>query len=51
MLCGLFLIVDLHRPERFWHMLFNSEVVQAAFAERLADSRAGLAAHDGMRRC
>jgi protein NrfD len=29
-LCGLFLILDLHRPERFWHMLFKSEVVQAA---------------------
>jgi formate-dependent nitrite reductase membrane component NrfD len=29
-LCGLFLIVDLHRPERFWHMLFRSEFVHAA---------------------
>src|SRR5438445_10124278 len=26
-LCGLFLIVDLGRPERYWHMLFKSEVV------------------------
>lgn len=29
-LCGLFLIVDLNRPERFWHMLVRSEVVRAA---------------------
>jgi formate-dependent nitrite reductase membrane component NrfD len=32
-LCGLFLILDLHRPERFWHMLFRSEVVDEAFRE------------------
>ncbi len=31
--CGLFLIIDLERPERFWHMMFKSEVVKAAFAE------------------
>ena len=24
-ICGLLLIVDLNRPERFWHMLFQSE--------------------------
>jgi formate-dependent nitrite reductase membrane component NrfD len=30
-LCGIFLIVDLHRPERFWHMLFKSEVATEAF--------------------
>ncbi len=29
-LCGLFLTVDLHRPERFWHMLFKSELVEEA---------------------
>src|SRR5437870_1889932 len=29
-LCGLFLTVDLERPERFWHMLFRSEVVHEA---------------------
>ncbi len=29
-LCGLFLIVDLDRPERFWHMLFKSEIVHEA---------------------
>ncbi|HLJ97367.1 MAG TPA: NrfD/PsrC family molybdoenzyme membrane anchor subunit [Gemmataceae bacterium] len=27
LLCGLFLTVDLTRPERFWHMLFKSEIV------------------------
>jgi formate-dependent nitrite reductase membrane component NrfD len=32
-LCGLFLTVDLHRPERFWHMLFKSEVVDEALRE------------------
>jgi formate-dependent nitrite reductase membrane component NrfD len=30
-LCGLFLTIDLERPERFWHMLFKSEVVKAGF--------------------
>lgn len=29
--CGLLLIVDLSRPERFWHMLFKSEIVKAMF--------------------
>ncbi len=32
-LCGLFLTVDLHRPERFWHMLFKSELVDEALRE------------------
>jgi formate-dependent nitrite reductase membrane component NrfD len=32
-LCGLFLILDLNRPERFWHMLFQSETVHQALAE------------------
>jgi protein NrfD len=32
-ICGVLLIVDLHRPERFWHMLLKSEVTKAAFAE------------------
>src|SRR5262249_35166221 len=40
-LCGLFLIADLERPERFWHMLFKSEVVKAAFAEGWPLSSAG----------
>jgi formate-dependent nitrite reductase membrane component NrfD len=32
-LCGLFLTVDLGRPERFWHMLFKSEVVHQALEQ------------------
>ncbi len=40
-LCGLFLVIDLDRPERFWHMLFKSEVVKAAFAEGWPFSAAG----------
>lgn len=28
--CGAFLTLDLERPERFWHMLFRSEVVTEA---------------------
>src|ERR1700687_2529700 len=31
--CGLLLVVDLHRPERFWHMLFASERVEQALAD------------------
>jgi formate-dependent nitrite reductase membrane component NrfD len=31
--CGVLLIVDLERPERFWHMMLQSEVVEAALAE------------------
>jgi formate-dependent nitrite reductase membrane component NrfD len=32
-LCGLALVIDLNRPERFWHMLLKSEVTKAALAE------------------
>jgi formate-dependent nitrite reductase membrane component NrfD len=32
-LCGIFLTVDLDRPERFWHMLFKSEVVHEALEQ------------------
>src|SRR5438477_10770795 len=32
-LCGLCLTVDLDRPERFWHMLFQSEVVHRGLDE------------------
>jgi formate-dependent nitrite reductase membrane component NrfD len=32
-LCGLFLTVDLEQPARFWHMLFESEVVDEAFRQ------------------
>jgi protein NrfD len=30
-LCGLILIVDLDRPERFWHMLIQSETYRPMF--------------------
>src|SRR5205823_12344386 len=40
-LCGLLLVIDLHRPERFSHMLFKSEVLQAAFAQGFPFSGAG----------
>jgi formate-dependent nitrite reductase membrane component NrfD len=32
-LCGVFLTVDLEQPQRFWHMLFKSEVVDEAFRQ------------------
>jgi formate-dependent nitrite reductase membrane component NrfD len=32
-LCGMFLTLDLDRPERFWHMLFQSERVHEALDE------------------
>jgi formate-dependent nitrite reductase membrane component NrfD len=32
LVCTVLLVVDLHRPERFWHMLLKSEVTRAAFA-------------------
>jgi formate-dependent nitrite reductase membrane component NrfD len=41
LLCGLFLTIDLERPERFWHMLFKSEVTKAAFAEGFPFTAAG----------
>jgi len=30
LICAVFLTLDLERPERFWHMLFRSEVVTEA---------------------
>ena len=41
LLCALFLVVDLGRPERFWHMVLKSEVVKQAFADGFPFSRAG----------
>src|SRR5262249_6637231 len=32
-LCGILLTVDLERPERFWHMLLQSEVVEQALEQ------------------
>jgi len=40
-ICGVFLTLDLHRPERFWHMLFRSEVVHEAIAQGWPTSGAG----------
>src|SRR5262249_9372341 len=41
LICGIFLTLDLHRPERFWHMLFRSEVVHEAIAQGWPLSGAG----------
>jgi formate-dependent nitrite reductase membrane component NrfD len=41
--CGVFLILDLGRPERFWHMLFKSEVVEAALEAGWPTTRDGWA--------
>ena len=41
LLCTLCLIIDLDRPDRFWHMMFKSEVVKAAFSEGFPFSVAG----------
>ena len=40
-ICGLFLTLDLHRPERFWHMLLKSEVVHEALDRGWPSSAAG----------
>jgi protein NrfD len=40
-LCSLFLIIDLDRPERFWHMLLKSETTKAAFAAGFPGTREG----------
>jgi len=32
-LCGFFLTIDLGHPERFWHMLFKSEIVDEALRQ------------------
>src|SRR5262245_2346320 len=40
-LCLVFLVVDLDRPERFWHMLLKSEVVKQAIAEGFPFSGSG----------
>ena len=40
-LCAVFLIADLDRPERFWHMMFKSEVMKEAVDEGFPFSGAG----------
>jgi protein NrfD len=41
LICAVLLTLDLHRPERFWHMLFKSEVVHDAFARGWPTTGAG----------
>src|SRR5439155_3800425 len=41
LVCGAVLTVDLNRPERFWHMLFQSEVVKEALDSGWPWSTAG----------
>jgi formate-dependent nitrite reductase membrane component NrfD len=50
LLCTVFLVADLGRPERFWHMVLKSEVTKAAFAEGFPFTARGwsLAAHAPM---
>ena len=41
LLCTVFLIVDLNRPERFWHMMLKSERTKQAIADGFPLSGAG----------
>jgi protein NrfD len=41
LLCAVILIVDLYRPERFWHMIFKSEVTRQALAAGFPFSGSG----------
>lgn len=41
LVCGFFLIADLNRPERFWHMLLQSEIVHEALEQGWPWSAAG----------
>ena len=43
LVCTVCLIVDLERPERFWHMMLKSEVTKEAFAQGFPFSREGWA--------
>ena len=44
LVCGALLTIDLERPERFWHMLFQSEVVHEALDAGWPWSAAGWSA-------
>src|SRR5207253_5288197 len=44
-ICGMFLAVDLGRPERFWHMLFRSGQVHEALREGWPTGGWGTMAH------
>lgn len=39
--CAVLLTIDLEKPTRFWHMLFQSEVVERGFAEGFPFSAVG----------
>jgi formate-dependent nitrite reductase membrane component NrfD len=39
--CAILLTIDLEQPTRFWHMLFQSEVVERGFREGFPFSGAG----------
>jgi formate-dependent nitrite reductase membrane component NrfD len=39
--CALLLVIDLERPERFWHMMFKSEVAKEAIADGFPMSLSG----------
>jgi formate-dependent nitrite reductase membrane component NrfD len=41
LVCGLLLTIDLERPERFWHMLLQSQVVDQALADGWPRTGAG----------
>lgn len=45
-LCAGFLIVDLDRPDRFWHMVLKSEVVKQAAADGFPFTAAGWGSAD-----
>ena len=46
-ICAVLLTLDLHRPERFWHMLFKSEVVHDALTQGWPRTGAGWSAMAG----
>jgi formate-dependent nitrite reductase membrane component NrfD len=39
--CALCLVIDLSRPDRFWHMMLKSEITKEAFAAGFPFSAAG----------
>ena len=41
LVCSVLLIIDLDRPERFWHMLIKSDVVNQAIADGFPTSGVG----------
>jgi protein NrfD len=41
LVCGVLLIVDLYRPERFWHMLFRPEFINKLVVDGFPTTAAG----------